>query len=65
MTKCKKDPACGIFLKRGLFKDIKNNIPMCQRRKYKNMYTQIHKYRAYDEVPEKINMWHICETVVQ
>ena len=28
-TKCQKDPACGIFLERGLFKDIKNHIPMC------------------------------------
>ena len=40
MTKCQKDPTCGIFLKRGLFKDIKNNIPMCQTRKYK-------KYKKY------------------
>ena len=29
MTKCQKDPTCGIFLKRGLFKDIKNHILMC------------------------------------
>ena len=29
MTKCQKDPACAIFLKRGLFKDIKNSISMC------------------------------------
>ena len=35
MTKCQKDPTCGIFLKRGLFKDIKNYIPMCQMRKSK------------------------------
>ena len=34
MIKCQKDPACGIFLKRGLFKDIKNYIPMCHTRKY-------------------------------
>ena len=27
-TKCQKDPTCGIFLKRGLFKYIKNDIPM-------------------------------------
>ena len=30
MTKCQKDLACGIILKRGLFKDIKNYIPTCQ-----------------------------------
>merc|ERR1711974_361143 len=60
MTKCKKDPTCRIFLKRGLFKDIKNYIPMCQTRKYK---IHIHKYTntAYDEVPERPNMWHIFE----
>ena len=44
MTKCQKDPTCAIFLKRGLFKDIKNDISMCQTRKYKNTNTQIHKY---------------------
>merc|ERR1712208_157374 len=41
MTKCQKDPTCGIFLKRGLFKDIKNHIPMCRTHKYKNTNTQI------------------------
>ena len=41
MTKCQKDPLCSIFLKRGLFKDIKNYIPMCQTRKYK---IHTHKY---------------------
>ena len=40
-VKCQKDPACGIFLKRGLFKDIKNDIPTCRTRKYKNTNTQI------------------------
>ena len=40
MTKCQKDPTCGIFLKRGLFKDIKNYIPMCQTGKYKNTNTK-------------------------
>ena len=44
ITKCQKDPPCGIFLKRGLFKDVKNDIPMCQKRKYKNTNTKIHKY---------------------
>ena len=28
MTKCQKNPTCGISLKRGLFKDIKNYVPM-------------------------------------
>ena len=41
---CQKDPTCGIFLKRGLFKDIKNDIPTCLMHKYKNTNTQIHKY---------------------
>ena len=44
MTKCQKDPPCGIYLKRGLFKDVKNDIPMSQKRKYKNTSTQIHKH---------------------
>ena len=34
MTKCQKYPTCGNFLKIGLFKDIKNDIPMCQTRNY-------------------------------
>ena len=33
--KCLKDPTCSIFLKKGLFKRIKNYIPMCQMRKCK------------------------------
>merc|ERR1711888_79634 len=41
MRKCQKDPTCGIFLKRGLFKDIKNDITMCRTHKYKNTKTQI------------------------
>merc|ERR1712212_84890 len=40
MKKCQKDPTCGIFLKRGLFKDIKNNIPMCRTQKYTNTQIQ-------------------------
>ena len=44
ITKCQKDPTCGIFLKRGLFRGIKNDIHMCQTRKYKNPITQLHKY---------------------
>ena len=60
MTKFQKDPTCGTFLKRGLFKGIKNDIPMCQTHKYKY---KIHKYTntAYDEVPERPNMWYIFE----
>ena len=41
MTKYQKDPICGIFLKRGLFKGIKNDTPMCQTCKYTNTNTQI------------------------
>ena len=40
MAKCQKDPTCGIFLKRRLFKDIKNYIPIGQMRKYKNTNTK-------------------------
>ena len=35
MMKYQKNPICGIFLKRGLFKGIKNYIPMCQMHKGK------------------------------
>ena len=45
MVRCQKDPTCGIFLKRGLFKGIKNYNPMCQTCKNKKCkYTnkQIH-----------------------
>ena len=41
MAKCQKDPTCGIFLKRGLSKGIKNDTPLCQMRKYINTNTQI------------------------
>ena len=63
MTKCQKDPTCGTFLKGGLFKGIKNDIPMCQTRKHTNTNTQIQKYTntAYDKVPERPNMWYILE----
>ena len=40
MAKCQKDPTCGIFLKRGLFKGIKNDTPMCQTCKYTNTEIQ-------------------------
>jgi len=53
MARCQKDPTYGIFLKRGLFKGIKNDIPIRQTRKYTNT--------AYDEVPERPNMWYIFE----
>ena len=63
MTKCQKDPTCGIFLKRGSFKDIKNYIIMCQTRKYKNTNTQIRKYTntGNDKVPQRPNMCYIFE----
>ena len=51
MTKCPKYPTCGIFLKRGLFKDIKNDFLMCQMHKYKNTITK-YTNTAYDEEPE-------------
>ena len=60
MTKCQKDPICGIFLKRGLFKDIKNPISMCRTDKYINMNTKYTNI-AYNKVPERPNMWHIFE----
>merc|ERR1711954_594843 len=41
MTKCQKDPTCGIFLKRGLLKDVTNYIPTCPTHKYKNTKTEI------------------------
>ena len=60
---CQKDPICGIFLKRGLFKDNKNHIPLCQICKYKNTNTQIRKYTntVNDKVPQRPNMWYIFE----
>ena len=63
ITKCQKNPPCGIFLKRGLFKDVKNDIPKCQKRKYKKTNTQTHKHTntAYDKVPERPTMWYISE----
>ena len=42
MMKCQKDPPSGIFFKTGLFKDIKNDIPMCPTQKYKYKYTNKH-----------------------
>ena len=60
MTKCQIDPTCGIFFKRGLFNDIKNDIPMCQTHKYKNTNTK-YTNTAYNEVPERPNMWYILE----
>ena len=60
MTKCQKDPTCGIFLKGGLFKGIKDDIPMCQMRKYKNTNTK-YTNKAYDKVSERPNMWYIFE----
>ena len=55
MTKCQKDQTCGIFLKRGLFKDIKKFIPMCRTHKYKITNTK-YTNTAYDKVLERPNM---------
>ena len=63
MTKCQKDPTCDIFLKRGLFKDIKNDIYSysCVRRaNAKNTNTK-YTNTEYDEVPEIPNKWYIFE----
>ena len=60
MTKCQKDLTCGIFLKRGLVKDMKNYIPMCQTRNYKYTNTK-YTNTAYGEMPERPNMWYIFE----
>ena len=109
MTKCQEDPTCDIFLKRGLFKGIKSDIPMCQTCKFQNTNTQIHKKSiwrsarktqhvvyyskedcsrvskmiflcvkcaytkiqinkytntAYDEVPERPNLWYTFEKAI-
>ena len=55
MTKCRKDPTRGIFMRRGLLRGIKNDIYMCLTHKYKNTNTHIHKYTntEYDKVPER------------
>merc|ERR1712101_82694 len=51
MIKYQKDPTCCIFLKRGLFKDIKNDISMNQTCKYKN--TQIQHMTKYQKAPKR------------
>ena len=63
MTKCLKDPTCGIFLKRGLIRDTNYDVHMSQTRKYNNTNTQIRKYTntVNDQVPERPNMWYIFE----
>ena len=63
MTKYQKDPTCCIFLKRVLFKGIKNYIPMSQTRKYKNTNTQIHKY-IFFTVADMSNKCYIFEKVM-
>ena len=49
--KCQKYPTCAIILKRGLFKDIKSFIPMCQMHKYKNTNTQKQHMTKYQKDP--------------
>ena len=54
MTMCQKDPTYVIFLKRGLFKDMKNYIPVCQTHKYKKYTytkTQIQHMTKCQKVP--------------
>ena len=51
MTKYQKAPTCCIFLKRGVFKDIKNDISMNQTCKYKNTNTQIQHMIKYQKDP--------------
>ena len=63
IVRCQKDPTCGIFLKRGLFKGIKNDTPMCQTRKYKDTNTK-YTNTSYGEVPERPNMWQKPESGV-
>ena len=50
-----RGPTCqgllGLVLKRGLFKDIKNDISMNQTNKYKNTNTQIHYMIKYQKDP--------------
>ena len=48
---------CHIFER---FKDIKNDIPVCQTCKYKNANTK-YTNTVYDKVPERPNMWHTFE----
>merc|ERR1712212_559787 len=75
MTKCRRDPTCGIFMKRGLIKDIKNYIPMCRTHKYKNTNkkytkTQIQHMTKCQKDPtfgiflkrgfSELSMYHLC-----
>ena len=62
MMKCQKDPTCGIFLKRGLFKDIKNGIPMSQICKYKK--TKEKKAYKAERLPNQIVVIVMNHTVV-
>ena len=54
-----------IFEKRIVqgYQKLYSHVPNAQIQKYKFTNTQIHKYTntAYDEVPERPNMWHIFE----
>ena len=62
MIKCQNHPTCGIFLKRGLFKDIKTDITKCliYKYKYKNTNTK-YTNTTYDELPEIPNTLYIFE----
>ena len=54
----KKTQPVEYFWKNGLFKDMKNDIPVCQMHKYKK-----YKYTStgYDEVSERPSMWYVFE----
>ena len=74
MTKCQKDSTCGIFLDRGLFKDIENYIPMCWTHKYKNTNTKYTNTQIQHMMCQKdrtcgiflkrgfseLSMYHLC-----
>ena len=49
--KVAKKTTCGIFLKRELFKNIKNNILMCQMQNTKIQNTQIQHMTKWQKPP--------------
>ena len=54
MTKCQsqKDQTCGKFLKRRLFKDMNNYIPVCQTHKWK--YLRLNRLNRLLHSPTKV-----------
>ena len=51
-----KDPWCDIFLKRKLYKDLKNNVPKCLTPKYTNT--------LWVKFEDRPNMCYIFEKVM-